>query len=122
MPLKVIRLELARTPEFPQGSSSHGYEFVAPLDAGGFIDADEWKKFREQCTVRRFWGGEEETGRLRHVGRGWRFDYDEADDDDDEPFFRLEVHRLMPDNYVTIREHDGVERPFRVASVVPKVA
>ena len=29
---KRIRLNLARSKEFPQGSSKHGYEFVAPLD------------------------------------------------------------------------------------------
>ena len=29
---KRIRLNLARSKEFPQGSSRHGYEFVAPLD------------------------------------------------------------------------------------------
>jgi hypothetical protein len=30
--LKRIRLELARSKEFPMGSANHGYEFVAPLD------------------------------------------------------------------------------------------
>jgi hypothetical protein len=28
--LKRIRLELARSKEFPMGSTRHGYEFVAP--------------------------------------------------------------------------------------------
>jgi len=31
--LKRIRLNLARSKEFPVGSDQHGYEFVAPLDA-----------------------------------------------------------------------------------------
>jgi hypothetical protein len=35
MSLKLIRLELARTPDFPEGSRRHGYEFVAPLDSTG---------------------------------------------------------------------------------------
>ena len=35
MSLKKIRLELARTPGFPEGSGRHGYEFTAPLDAKG---------------------------------------------------------------------------------------
>ena len=35
MALKRIRLELARTADFPEGSPSHGYEFVAPLDLQG---------------------------------------------------------------------------------------
>ena len=33
--LKRIRLELARSKEFPVGSANHGYEFVAPLDNNG---------------------------------------------------------------------------------------
>ena len=33
MTLKLIRLELARTKEYPEGSAAHGYEFTAPLDA-----------------------------------------------------------------------------------------
>ena len=37
---KRIRLNLARSKEFPQGSSRHGYEFVAPLDAQGHIDVE----------------------------------------------------------------------------------
>lgn len=33
--LKRIRLNLARSKEFPSGSTKHGYEFVAPLTAKG---------------------------------------------------------------------------------------
>ena len=36
--LNRIRLELARTDGFPEGSNRHGYEFVAPLDGKGHID------------------------------------------------------------------------------------
>ncbi len=57
MPLKKIILELARTPEFPNGSSNHGYEFVAPLDAEGHLQADGWAQHKTACTVRRFWDG-----------------------------------------------------------------
>ena len=38
MALKRIRLELARTPESPEGNSSCGYEFTAPLDNKGKLD------------------------------------------------------------------------------------
>jgi hypothetical protein len=69
--------------------------------------------------VVRFWGGaEREIGKLRHVGRGWRFDYDPANDTDDEPFFKLDRHMLAPGAYVSITEHDGVQRPFKVVSVI----
>ena len=84
MALKRIRLELARTPEYPQGSPDHGYEFVAPMTDDGHIDATVWKDVKDRCGVTRFWGkGEIETGMLRHVGHGWRFDYDAKDDTDD---------------------------------------
>src|SRR5205807_6172948 len=49
--LKRIRLNLARSKEFPSGSDEHGYEFVAPLDADGHIDVELWRKYREHCGV-----------------------------------------------------------------------
>lgn len=47
--LKRIRLNLARSKEFPLGSDTCGYEFVAPLDARGHIDVELWRKHREHC-------------------------------------------------------------------------
>src|ERR1700712_5416979 len=88
--LKRIRLNLARSKDFPNGSERHGYEFVAPLDGKGHIDAKLWQKYRENCHVRRFGQGEaDETGRLVHKPGGaeharWVFDYDPASTDDDE--------------------------------------
>jgi hypothetical protein len=117
--LSFIRLELGRTPEFPQGSPDHGYEFVAPLTADAHIDADAFREVKDRCEVTRFWGGETQNGYLRHVGKGWRFDYDAADDSDDEPFFKLERHALAPGSYVSVTEQDGVQRPFKVVSVTP---
>ena len=39
MTLSKIRIEMARNHDFPEGSALHGYEFVAPLDKKGHIDA-----------------------------------------------------------------------------------
>src|SRR6202790_4295012 len=50
-----IVLNLARSREFPGGSSRHGYDFIAPLDSQGHIDPLLWKKYRNYCRVRRFW-------------------------------------------------------------------
>src|SRR5215472_15213030 len=117
--LKLIRLELGRTEKFPRGSHQHGYEFVAPLTRDGYVDAIAWRATKERCWVRRFWGRDrDEFGTLRHVGHGWRLDYG-TDAEGDEPFFKLDQHAFVPGNYVSIREHDGVMRPFRVIYVLP---
>ncbi len=42
--LKRIRLELPRSKEFSEGSATHGYGFVAPLDAAGHISPMLWQK------------------------------------------------------------------------------
>jgi hypothetical protein len=120
MSLRNVRLELARDPNFPEGSTRHGYEFTAPLTAEGRIDRDEWRKHRTDCQVRRFWDGEDdEIGHLIHTqGRRWKFHYDLAgDEDDDEAGYRFEDHVFKDGEYVSIREHDGELRTFRVVSV-----
>jgi hypothetical protein len=122
MTLKRIRLELARTPESPAGNPNCGYEFIAPLTQDNHIDADAWKTVKDHCGVLRFWGNQTpERGMLRHVGNGWRFDYDPRTDSDDERFFKLDRHSLVVGDYVSVTEHDGVQRPFRVVSVKPIV-
>jgi hypothetical protein len=45
--LNRILLTLARSREFPDGSSRHGYDFIAPLDPEGHIDPMLWKKYRD---------------------------------------------------------------------------
>jgi hypothetical protein len=120
MSLMRIRLTLARTEGYPEGSDAHGYEFVAPLTKDEHLDAAAWKKQKDKCRVVRFWGTEpHEEGLLRHVGQGWRFDYNQRDNRDDEAFFKLDRHVLSPGAYVSITEHDGVQRPFRVRWVAP---
>ncbi len=121
MPLKTIRLELARNAEFPEGSPARGYEFKAPLTADGTLDLDVWSRVKADCTVRRFWAGQpDEEGMLLHTrGQRWMFHYDYPgeDDDHDDPIFRFDRHRFVEGEYVSITEHDGEMRTFRVASV-----
>ena len=123
--LKRIRLELARSKEFPNGSARRGYEFVAPLDASGHIDAPLWQQHRAHCGVRRFWEGEDdEIGRLVHKPGGaeharWVFDYNPDEDSDDESGYRFGAHAFMPGEYVSIRDDDGEMHTFRVISVQP---
>ncbi|MBI1777761.1 MAG: hypothetical protein HYR63_20670 [Proteobacteria bacterium] len=116
--LKKIRLELARSPEFPEGSAHHGYEFKAPLKPDGTFDLAAWRKLAKLCTVHRFWRGEDdEVGELVHHSKhGWAFSY-EPGEADDEPIFRFGGHVFREGEYVSITEHDGVERTFRVVMV-----
>jgi hypothetical protein len=122
MSLKQIRLELARTPDFPNGSSAHGYEFIAPLDTKGHLDSASWPKVKAACTVRRFWdSAPDEHGFLIHRRDGrWAFSYAPGDDDD-EPIFRFDKHMFVTGEYATVTEHDGVARPFRVVDVAPAI-
>ena len=127
--LKRIRLNLARSKEFPDGSARHGYEFVAPLAEDGHIDPVLWKKQREHCRVRRFWAGEpDEIGHLIHrpggkAGGVWAFHYDirdaDNDPDDDEAGYRFGAHAFVPGEYVSIRDEDGELHTFIVVSVEP---
>ena len=123
--LKRIRLNLARSKQFPAGSDRHGYEFVAPLDAAGHIDPELWRKYREHCRVRRFWNGEpDEVGSLVHRPGGkehgrWVFDYDGTSEDDDEAGYRFGAHAFAAGEYVSIRDEDGEMHTFQVVSVEP---
>ncbi|MEZ5841849.1 MAG: hypothetical protein R3D02_16005 [Hyphomicrobiales bacterium] len=117
--LKKVRLNMARTREFPAGSALHGYEFIAPLDETGHIDAEGWRKQRDKCRVRRFWGSEEdEVGHLVHKpGGSWAFHYDIDGDDDDEAGYKFGAHAFAPGEYVSIRDEDGELIPFVVVLV-----
>jgi hypothetical protein len=116
---KRIRLELARSAEFPEGSARHGYEFLAPLRSDGHIDADAWARQQAKCRVRRFWEGEDEShGHLRRAGSKWVFHYDlDREPSADEPGYRFSSHVFRPGEYVSITERDGSLRTFIVAAV-----
>ena len=59
----------------------------------------------------------DEAGQLVKVGRGWALSYDPGTEVDDEPLFRLEKHRFTTGEYISITEHDGIQRTFRVVFV-----
>ncbi len=113
-----VRLELARTPQYPQGSSSHGYELIVPLDADGHLDEHIWRSDKKQAVVRRFWPDQEgQQGNLIHTRhRTWAFSY-EPGEDDDTPIFHLENHLFRHGEYISVKEQDGETMPYRVISV-----
>ena len=93
-------MELARCEAFPEGSPDHGYELGLPLTPDGHID-HHWLKQREEAVFRRFWGGEEEQGRLRHGRNGWMLSFGKGEDD--EVIFKGDAHRFAEGEYVSIQ-------------------
>lgn len=120
MPLFNIHLSLARSSQAPHGDPNHYYEFRAPLDKAGHLDQSQWPQSRQFCVVAKHEQGiATEKGLLLNTGGGkWVFSY-RAGDADDESIFRLSSHVFMAGEYVSITEHDGVQRTFHVDSVEP---
>lgn len=119
MSVRTIRLELARNRDYPEGSSTRGYEFRAPLTPDGTLDQDAWGGVRQKCSVRRFWSGEADgLGHLVHRrGNRWLFHYDGMDEEEEDAIFKFDRHHFVEGEYVSITEHDGEVRTFRVVSV-----
>jgi hypothetical protein len=119
MTWKNIRLELARTREFPDGSASRCYLVRLPLDEQGLIDEEAVGTAPARATVRRFWPNEADmSGYVIRTPGGWAFSY-RPGEEDDESVFHLETHPIRLGEYITLTEPDGERRPFRVASLKP---
>jgi len=121
---KRIRLELARSKEFPNGSPHHGYEITAPLTADGHIDVALWQQHRDNCRVLRFWGDGEELGFLVHKPGGgeharWVFDYGKTTHHENESGYRFGAHSFRFGEYVSLQDEAGEVHTFRVVSVAP---
>lgn len=112
-----IRLELARTKEFPEGSASRAFLLHLPLDEDGLIDEETLGRTPVRATVHRFWPNERDlAGYVIRTPRGWALSY-QPGEEDDEIVFHLETHPLRMGEYVTLTEPDGRRLPFRVASL-----
>jgi hypothetical protein len=119
--LSKIRLELARTKEFLEGSRDIGYEFTAPLKADGRIDVDAFRKLKNNCRVRRFRKDEDDDiGHLiRKPGGSWAFHYDiHSDAENDESGYRFGDHVFRAGEYCSVREDDELV-PYQVKLVEP---
>jgi hypothetical protein len=123
--LRRITLYLARDRQFPEGSSQHGYEIVAPIDASGHLDAEAWRKHKAKCHVRRFWRGEEDRqGLLVHHAGGaggatWKIEYDIGETEGNDAGFKLASHRIALGEYLSIRGDDGTSHTFKIAEIRP---
>lgn len=122
MALSRIVMRLARNPgtEFAGGDDHRGYTLTAPLTPEGLLDEAAYAAAKKSCTVRRFAPDEDAAdGLLARRGRHWFFDYDDQDQDDDEPVFRLGEHRFAVGEYVTVTDEDGRPLTYKVVEVQP---
>jgi hypothetical protein len=114
---KSIRLELARTQEYPEGSACRAYLLRLPLNEQGLIDEKALRHSPALATVHRFWPNEPDlSGYVIRTPNGWALSY-EIGEDDDETVFHLETHPIRIGEYLTLTEPDGRRLPFRVASL-----
>lgn len=114
---KLIRLELARTADFPEGSPSRAFLLRLPLFEDGLIDEAEVGRKPAMATVKRHWPNEpDQHGYVIRTGANWGFSY-AIGEDDDETLFHLESHPLCEGEYVTLTEPDGKRLPFQVSRI-----
>jgi hypothetical protein len=114
-----IRIEIARSRDFPEGSTRHGYEMVLPLMSDGRIDEKALKAAPEPATVHRFWEGEgDAVGRITHQRGRWLIAY-EPGGPEDEPLHRFSEHHFRTGEYVSVREGRHAEHAFKVVAVRP---
>lgn len=118
----MLRLEQGRTKDQPEGDPSHAYVVHVALAEDGSLDEEAMGEEPRRATVARYKAGKEDChGWLtRMKDRSWGFSY-EPGDEDDEPIFRLEFHRLVVGEYVTIMDHStGEAEPFRIVTSRPQ--
>jgi hypothetical protein len=114
---KCIRLELARTTDFPEGSASRAYLLRLPLGEDGHIDERAIAAEPNQATVRRFWPSQPDMiGHVIRTPNGWALSY-EAGEADDGTVFHVETHPIRLGEHLAVTEPDGRTLLFRVASV-----
>lgn len=115
MSWKTIRLELGCTAGFPKGSASRAYLLQVPFDTSGSIDKNAMRRDPALATVRRFWPSEPDAyGRIETCDGDWLFRYPHESGD---TVFHLGPNPLRMHEQVMVREPDGTEWPFRIASI-----
>lgn len=115
MTWKTVRLELASTAGFPNGSASRAYIIRVPLDEDGIIDPEALARSPSRATARRFWSPEpDQFGRIERSDGHWLF---RCRGQHGESLFRMPARPLRLDDELPIEEPDGSSNPFRVASI-----
>ena len=113
---KSIRLELARSPDFPDGSASRAYMLCLPLYEDGTVDEAALNARPIRATIKRFWPNQPDMdGNLVRERDGWRFSYAPRFEADNK-IVHLSCDRLCIGEIVSLTKADGNSLLFRVES------
>ena len=111
---KDIRLELARTNEFPAGSVSRGYLIRLPLNDHDAVDQAAFQNRPHRAKVRRYWSTEpDESGHVVDVEGGWVMRCNNKPD----RILEFGGHPVRVGQQVSIVELDGTVLPFKIAGI-----
>jgi hypothetical protein len=114
---KYVRLELARTRDFPHGSASRSYLLRLPIGEDGLIDEREVLAAPDQATVRRHWPSQpDRIGHVVQTPTGWAFSYEEGEENDG-TVCHLDPRPIRCGEHITLTEPDGRRLAFRVATL-----
>jgi hypothetical protein len=119
-----IELVLAGGPGFPDGSPDHRYVLEVALTPGGQLDDEAWFADPAIWPAERIWPGDHRPGDVQFDrDTGWWLSFqpknDAAAEADSAPLQTpiRGTGPFRPGEYVTIREPDGTEYPYRVVGV-----
>jgi len=110
------RLELAINPDYPGGSKQCGYELKIPLTEEFYIDQSVYEDHSKLFQVTRFWENElDRKGKIVQRGKHvWHLEFKNGEK---EPIFQFEKERLLPGEFVDIRDHGEQMHVFKVVSL-----
>jgi hypothetical protein len=111
---KQIRLELARTTDFPSGSVSRSYLLRLPIDDQDHVDRTAYRANPRWAVVRRHWSSEpDQSGELVEAGEEWIIRCKGKAET------RLEIDGkpLRLGQQIGLKTDDGTVLPLRIASI-----
>jgi hypothetical protein len=111
-----VRLELAESSQFPDGSVSRAFLLRLPLQEDGSINEAELARHPSLATVRRFWASEpDRVGHITHADGSLMFSYGR----DEVPCCRFRSQPIRRGADVLVDTPEQADLRFRVASVRP---
>lgn len=111
-----VVLELVVNHAHPHGTGECRYRLCLPLTEHFHVDSSAWDLCPDEFNVTRYWNdGTEVNGKIvRRRPHAWYFVYANGEQ---EPIFQLEKERLLPGEFLDIRDHGEKMHIFRVVSV-----